>query len=91
MSANLAIASRLETTQDIDRSGVGRDRIRNDVSRPHPVPGEERMQLRQRVQILEPLPRPRRRVPLVVPLGIDADEESDGMKSGWHRVSSAIF
>ena len=33
------------------------------------------MQLRQRVQILERWSRARRRVPLVVPFGVDADEQ----------------
>jgi hypothetical protein len=37
--------------------------------------GEERVQPRQRVEVLEPLVRPCGGVPLVVAFRIDADEE----------------
>ena len=70
-SRRRAISSR---STSADRAIAG-DRIRDHVGRPDAVPLEERMQLRQRIEVLEPLVRARGRVPLVVAFGVDADEQ----------------
>ena len=75
MRADLAVAAGLQPAQHVRRTRVGRDRMRDHVGRPHAVPREQRVQPRQRVDVLEPLVRARRRVPLVVAFGVDADEQ----------------
>ncbi len=75
MRADFAIAAREQPAKHVGRPGIARDRIRDDVGRPHAVPGKQRVQPRQRVDVLERLPRARGGVPLVVAFGVDADEE----------------
>ena len=49
------------------------------------MPGEQRMQLRQRIDVLERLVRPRRGVPLVVAFGVDPD------RAGHARLPARTF
>ncbi len=75
MRADLAVAAGEQLPQHVRGPRIGRDRVRDDVGRPHAVAGEERVQPRQRVDVLERLMRSSRRVPLVVAFGVDADEQ----------------
>ena len=73
MRADLAIAARLQSAQHVHRPRIDRHRMGNHVGRPDTVAREQRVQPRQRVDVLEPLIRARGRVPLVVAFGVDAD------------------
>jgi hypothetical protein len=67
----LTVAARAEFTEHGCGGRINRDRVRHDIRRTNAVAGEQRMQPRKRIDVLEALVGPRRRVPLVVAFGID--------------------
>ena len=73
--ADFAVTAGLQLSQHLCGPRIGRDRVGDDVGRAHAVTGEERVQPRQRVDVLERLIDSSRRVPLVVTFGVDADEQ----------------
>ncbi len=72
MRADLAVTAGQQRPQNRGRTRVGRHRMRDHIRRPNAMPREQRMQPRQRVDVLEALVQPRLGVPLVVALGVDA-------------------
>ena len=61
--ADFAVAAAEQPSQHLGRPRVRRDRIGDDVGRPHAVPREQRVQPRQRVDVLERLVARARRRP----------------------------
>ncbi len=75
MRTDFAVALRVKAAQDLRRSSVGRDRMRDDVRGTHAMPQEKIMQCAERVDVLEFLVDPGLKVPLIVALGINRDEQ----------------
>ena len=74
--------------QHVGRARVARHGPRDDVGGPHAVAPEEIVQARQRVQVLEGGQRAGRRAPLVVALGVDADEQGGHVQRSWSESPS---
>jgi hypothetical protein len=73
--ADLAVSTKQQEAQHLLRSFVGGDRPGHDVGRPNAMALEQAVQFRQRVDVLERLALPGVEIPLVVALGVDADEQ----------------
>ena len=78
MRADLAVAARQQRTQHVGGSRVLRHRIGDDVGRPDAMTRKQRVQARQRVDVVELLVCARGRVPLIVAFGVDADQQMHG-------------
>ena len=73
VSANLAVATVLQRAQYLRRTWIDGDRVGDHVGRPDAVLLKQRMQPRQRVDVLEALIETRRRIPLVVAFRVNAN------------------
>src|SRR5262249_12781110 len=75
VGAGLAISTGLQRAQHVGRTPVDCHRIGDDVGRTDAVPREQRMQPRQRIDVLKALIGARGGIPLVVAFRVDADEQ----------------
>jgi hypothetical protein len=73
MRADFAVASPFQLAQHVRRRRIDGNRIRDHVSRPDTVSGEQRVQPRERMDVLEPLIGARGSIPLIVAFGVDAN------------------
>ncbi len=85
---DLAVSRSEQATEHVRRSPVGRNRMGDDIRRPDAVTGKQRVEPGEGVDVLESLVRAGRRIPLVVPFGVDPDEQVHlmcGAHEGGHR------
>ena len=75
VSADLSVTRRAKARQDVRRLRIHRDRIGRQVGRAHAVALEELVQNGEPARVAERLVTPRRGIPLVVPFGVDANEQ----------------
>ena len=77
VGADLGGVRFVQGAQHVGRSRIPGHRPRHHVGRPDAVAAEALVQRRQRVEVLERRPLARGQRPLVVALGVDADEETE--------------
>src|SRR5689334_6459791 len=75
MRRDLGVPVLLDSSEYAGRLRIARDRIGDEVCRTDTVALEELVQTSQRVDVLERLMSTGANVPLVVPFGVDADEQ----------------
>ena len=88
VGAYLAIAAQQQISEDLFRSLVAGDGPGDHIGWPHAVAFEERVQLRQGVDVLEGGVLAGVELPLVVAFSVDADQQGGGGHRSWSESPS---